>query len=272
MISLDVQVQIVPFLKELDEASLRRAPIAVKQAINVTLGDAEQAVLNAMRQKFRYSSAGWRWMKRHVKVFRPGSRLLASEIGSLANRGAGHDMRGWIGIFPPEGRGQHAGFSRYRGSLLAAMEEGGPTPGPRDFGGVIGLGRYAVPITRYDARPRFPKSLFPANLGLSSRQGISGPMTAGRLRGKRRTFLLPVKNATGHAVIYQRFGRKGSARGLRGSGDDNIMALFWTQPETRLPARHYFVPTVDLIVRSRLPLHLTASMHNELFGRGAYRG
>lgn len=264
MMRLDVRTTVDALVKDLGAVALKQAPFAVRQAIDATAADAGQALTNIMRQRFRHSARGWRWIKSHIRVMKTGDQMAAREIGSArTSRAGGGDMRAWVGIIPPPGKGDVAGFTRYRGSLLAAMEAGGPTPGPRDVGGVIGLGRYVIPVAPYDARPRFPLAMFPVNLGLSARQGIAGPMRRGGLKGKRRTFVTAILNSPGNAMIWQRYGR--------GKGSD-LMPIFWTQNTTRLPARRYFFSTVELVTRTRLDMHLGRSLDHALFGRGRYRG
>ncbi|MHB1297280.1 MAG: hypothetical protein ACYC0B_02025 [Gemmatimonadaceae bacterium] len=262
MMRLDVRPHVNELIADLGTMGMKQAPFAVRQGIDATARDAGQAVKNIMRQRFRYSAVGWKWIESHVKVMKTGQEMAAREIGKTrTSRAGGGDMRAWVAIIPPPAKGELASWSRYRGSFIAAMEAGGPTPGPRDFGGRLGLGRYAVPITKYDERPRFPLAMFPINLGLSSRRSVEGPMTRGSLVGKRRTFLLPIVNAPGHAVIFQRYGRKKNS---------DVMPLFWTQNETRLPARRYFFSTVEMVVRTQLTGHLSRAMEHALFSRGAY--
>lgn len=249
-------------LAGLSELERKQAPFALRWTLNAIAKDIEQATKNTIQQRFRTSPQGLRFLQRHVLRLFPGSKYFKLHAGGAAARG----VRTVVGVIPPGGKGQLAGWSRYRGSLLPAMEAGGPTPGPRDFGGRIGLGRYAIPVVRQDARPRMPNSMFPINLKLQARQGISGSLEQGALRGLRRTYMVPMLNARGHAMIFQRYGR----RGQRGA-DDSTMPIFWTQNETRLPARRFFFPTAMRIASTRFDMHFKAAMQQALFGRGSYR-
>ncbi len=269
MMRFDVRTNVNDLVRDLGAVATKQAPYAVRNATDADANDAGQALRNVMRQRFRTSPQGWRWIEHHIRVLKTGQRIAAREIGRVrTSRAGGGDMRAWVGIIPPASKGEAAGWERYRGSFIAAMEEGGPTPGPRRFGGsasgaLSDYGRYPVPVARYTDRPRFPLRMWPVNLGLSSRQSIEGGMRGGHPRGKHRTFLVPIANAPGHSMIFQRFGR--------GKGSD-VMPLFWVTSQTRLPARRYFFPTVQLIVNTRTDVHLRASLDRALFGRGAYRG
>lgn len=260
---LSVRTQVNDLIADLGRMGMKQAPFAVRQAIDATTADAGKALENIMRQRFRHSARGWKWIRSHIRVMKTGSSMAAREIGRVRTRRAGGgDMRGWVAIIPPAGKGEHAGFSRYRGSLIAGMEAGGPTPGPREIAGRnVGLGRYAIPVTKYTERPRFPLAMFPINLGLSARQSIEGPMRRGWPKGKRRTFVVPISNSRGNAMIFQRYGR-----------GDAIMPIFWTQNQTRMPAKRYFFSTVEMITRTRLGPHLKRSMDHALFARGRYQG
>lgn len=263
MMRIDVRSNVDDLVRDLGTMGMKQAPFAVRDAIEVTAINVGRALETKMLQTFRGSVQGRGWIRDHVKVFRPGgSRLLGSLVGSSRAQATSRtDARIWIGVIPPGTRGLNAGFDRYRGSLLPMMERGGMTPGPRAFGGNAAYGRYAVPVARYDSRPRHPLSLWPINLGLQARRSISGPLTSGGLRGKHRTYLVPITNAPGHAMIFQRFGK--------GKGSDS-MPIFWTMPQTRVPSRPYFLSTVQPLVQQILPIHLRRSLDHALFSRGSY--
>lgn len=236
----------------------RQIPFAAKWAFAAAAKDGANAVRNSIRQKFgRSSSGGLAYLLRHVQEFGPNSKT-AREFGGQGGYG--------VGIFPPTQKGNYAGWSRYRGSLLAMMERGGPTPGPKRFGGAgmggtSDMGRYPIPIRRPGQPSPYPKSLYPINLGLSSRVGIDGRRSVGGgLRGKKRTFMVPIVNSPGNAMIFQRFGR--------GKGSD-VMPLFWTQRNTRLPARNFFFAQARAAIEGRVVHHFKAAMAQALWGRGA---
>jgi hypothetical protein len=256
MMRIDVRTNVNEFLADMGNMRLKQAPFAVRQAINATAAAAADVTRTSIRKSFRTSPRGLKYLLDHVKVLGPNSRLGRTHLPS----GGDHSYRAYLAILPPEGKGQLAGWDRYRGSLLPMLEEGGATPGPRPFGGNPAFGRYAVPVMG-DQRPRWPMALFPINLGLQSRRGIAGPLTVGGLRGKQRTFLLPILNSPGNAIILQR----------RGKHKKSVRALFWTQQHTRLPARRYFFPTVVPFVQQNLPVHLRRAMDHALFSRGTYK-
>lgn len=262
---ISVRAQLEDVLAGMGELQRKQAPFAVKWAINAVAADVGQATRNAIQQKFRTSPAGLKFLLAHVQVAGVGQGRQWKRMGVRATED--QFMSAMVGVVPPGGKGQHASWQRYRGSLLAMLEGGGPTPGPKRFGGresgaASDYGRYAIPVRRPTDRTPVPLRLYPINLGLSARRTVEGPMRGGSLRGKHRTFLMPIANSPGNAMIFQRYGRE----------RDALMPLFWTQRETRLPARRYFFPTAERVVDTRLSMHLGRSMRQALFGRGAYRG
>lgn len=253
---IDVRPHVEQALEAMGAVQLRQAPYALRWAVNAVAADIAQGTRNAMQQKLRMSAPGMRWALRHVRVIGQGTKF-----GRMYGT-AGRDMqyRALVGVIPPESKGQFGGWARYRGSLLPMLEEGGATPGPRDFGGVLGLGRYWIPERRPTAREPLPMRLYPINLKLQARRSIEGRVVRGQLRGKQRTFL--VRQREGSATIFQRYGRE----------RDAITPLFHTQPRAQLPARRYFYPTAQRIVDTRMSMHLARAMQHALFARGVYRG
>jgi hypothetical protein len=259
MITYDVRSNVDELIKDFGTLQLKQAPWAVKWAANATVVDAADKVTLKMTNTFNAGPRGMRWIHRHVKAMNVGSRL-AREYGGQGGAA--------LGIIPPGGA-KMAAWARYRGSLVAMMERGGPTPGPRRFGGAMGgsgpmsdLGRYPVPIRRPGHPEPYPRSMYPVNLGLSARTGISTRVVGGGLRGKRRTYLIPMRNNPGHSMIFQRFGKE----------RDATMPIFWVQRETRVPARPFFFDTAQRSMAQRFPIHFEHAMQQALFGRGAYRG
>lgn len=234
----------------------KQAPYIVRWTVNALARDIVQGTKNAIAGRFKASPAGLRFLTNHVRIITPGSSMFQR----FGTTGRDMSMRALVGVVPPEGKGQNVGWSRYRGSLLAMMEEGGATPGPRPFGGLIGFGNYAVPVRRPSDRSPIPLRMYPINLGLQARQSIEGGLTTGALRGKQKTYL--VRTGSNEGMIFQRFGK---AR-------DDTMPLFNTRAQTRLPARRYFYPTAERIVATRLSAHLRGATSQAIFGRGAYRG
>lgn len=254
-----VKVDIERILGALTNVEKKQAPWALKWAVETTAADATRAVQDVIRRRFEASTRGMQFLLNHVKVLTPGSPLFRIHASSRPDSG----FRLMVGVIPPEGKGQNAGWSRYRGSLLPMMEDGGPTPGPRDFGGVVGLGRYAIPDRRPTDRTPVPMSMFPINLKLQARQSIEGPVRGGGLRGKRRTFLLPIANNPGRAVIFQRYGR---------GRNSDVMPLFYTQPQTRLPARRFFFSTAMRTINQTIGAHARGAMMQAVHGTGRYTG
>jgi hypothetical protein len=257
MVNISIRAQIEPTLKAMDRLQLEQAPFAVRWTVNALARDVVQATKNNIQQRFRASPQGLRFLQMQVRVLHGDGKL--SRIHAPQG-GFDRTMSAIVGVIPPEGKGQFAGWNRYRGSLLPGMEEGGRTPGPRDFGGMIGLGRYWIPERRPTDRTPIPMRLFPINLGLQARRSIEGGLGRGQLKGKQRTFLL--KTREGHATIFQRHGRD----------RDAITPLYHTHPQAQLPARRYFYPTALRIVELKFALHFRAAMRQAVFGRGSYRG
>lgn len=260
MIPLSVNVQLAELKKDFGTLQNKQAPFAVRWAANATVNDASDKVSLSIRRSFSAGSTGMSWIQRHVKALRVGSNLAREHGGSGAAA---------VGIIPPGGRssGRVADWTRYRGSLVPLMELGGPTPGPRRFGGAgqsgqADYGRYAIPIRRKGQPSPYPKELYPVNLGLSSRTGISKRTKGGALRGKQRTYMVRMLNSPGNAMVFQRFGNE----------SDATQPLFWTQRETRVPRRPYFFATAEASITLRFPIHFGHAMEQALFGRGAYRG
>lgn len=236
----------------------KQAPYAIKWAAEASVVDAKDRVALRMKQSFSAGPRGMRWIQSHVR---------ALKVGDKWGREYGGSGGAALAIIPPGGPSV-AGPERYRGSLVAMMERGGLTPGPKRFGGsgqsgTSDLGRFPIPIRRPGTPQPYPKAMYPVNLGLSSRTGISGRRAVGGgLRGKRRTYLVPIRNAPGHSMIFQRFGKE----------RDATQPIFWIQRQTRVPARPYFFDTAQFAIAQRFAVHFPAAMEHALFGRGRYNG
>ena len=236
----------------------KQVPFALKWAGNATMRDGADRVALRMKSTFSAGPRGMAWIQRHVKALREGAPL-AREYGGSGGAA--------LAIIPPGGA-KLAGWDRYRGSLVAMTEGGGPTPGPKRFGGagqsgMSDLGRFPIPIRRKGTPQPYPLQMYPVNLGLSSRTGISGRRAVGGgLRGKLRTYLVPMRNNPGHSMIFQRFGKD----------RDATQPLFWIQRETRVPARPFFFETAKAAIAQRFGVHFPAAMEQALFGRGGYAG
>lgn len=255
---IEVQASVAALIKDFGAMQQKQLPFALRDAMNASVVDSQSTVQLAMKRSFSAGPAGMKWIQRHVKVIKVGARLGREYGGS---GGAA------LAVIPPGGA-KLAGWERYRGSLVAMMEAGGLTPGPKRFGGRAGgamsdFGRYAIPIRRPGHPQPYPRSLYPVNLGLSSRTGISGRRAVGGgLRGKHRTYLVPMRNNPGHSMVFQRFGKQ----------RDDSQPLFWIQQQTRVPARPYFFANAQRVITVRFGVHFPAAMEHALFGRGAYRG
>lgn len=251
-----IRVDHAPLLYGLRDADRRQVPFALRWAVNALAREAVDATKAAIQQRFTASGPGLKFLLNHVVVLAPGSRYGRIHLP------AGTDGRysAFVGVIPPEGKGQFASWNRYRGSLLAMMEQGGATPGPRDVGGVVGYGRYPIPIARLGARPRMELRLWPINLGLQSRQSIAGGRSVAQIKGKRRTYVVQIR--PGESIVFQRFGR----------GRDDTMPLFYAEQQTQLPARRFFFPTAVRVVSERFALHAQAALTQAIHGSGAYTG
>lgn len=262
MLHINVRTNVDDFIRGFSREELRQARYAVRWALHATAEDVRSATVNGFTRRFFASSRGFKWMQDHVKVL--GTSALSRTV--IPAGAAGDRHRVFVGVIPPEGKGTLAGWDRYRGSLLPMMEEGGLTPGPRDIGGVVGLGRYAIPVGRLGLRPRLPQALWPIMLRLqASRYTIEAnrgkrtgeSLIAGRVRGLRRTYVVPLRS--GESMIFQRTGKR------------TTRALLYAKHQTRVPARHYFFPTAVKVVHDKLAMHLSAAMRQAVHGRGQYR-
>lgn len=259
IVTMDASKSVAAIVKDFGTMQQKQLPFALRQALNATVRDAQSTVQLAMKRSFSAGPVGMRWIQRHVKAIAVGSRMGREH-------GAGREAAA-LGIIPPGGL-KLAGWERYRGSLVALMEVGGLTPGPKRFGGRLSgassdFGRYAVPIRRPGHPQPYPLRMYPINLGLSSRTGISGRRAVGGgLKGKHRTYLVPMLNNRGTSMIFQRFGK----------GRDDTQPIFWVQQQTRVPARPYFFANAQRIIAVRFAVHFPAAMEHALFGRGAYTG
>lgn len=258
MIEMRITANIDPILKDLVAAGRKNAEFAVQWAARATARDVASEVRKVIDERFAHSPRGYDFLMKHVKVLDSRSTLTRSIVGSDRDS---LKTSAWVAIVPPEGKGMNAGWQNYRHSFLPMMEVGGPTPGPRDFGGRTDLGRYAVPARSPRDRTPIPDRMRPMALGLQAMRSIEGPLKAGRLRGQHRTFLLPL--SAGHSVIFQRFGRG------RWGG---VIPLYLTRPQAYLPKRSYFFPTALKVATAKLPEHMRRALTQSLFGRGEYRG
>lgn len=255
---VDASKSVMALVKDFGQMQMRQVPWAFKWAANATMRDTVDPVRMRMRQLFNTSPRGRRWMENHVRALRDGS-YVAREYGGSGSAA--------VAVIPPGGA-KAAGWERYRGSLLPMFERGGPTPGPKRFGGsgqsgMSDLGRYPIPIRRPGQPQPYPLKLYPVNLGLSSRTGISGRRAVGGgLRGKHRTYLVPMLNNRGTSMVFQRFGQQ----------RDDTMPIFWVQRDTQVPRRPYFFETAQRSVTTRFAVHFPAALEHALFGRGAYAG
>jgi hypothetical protein len=257
MVTISTRAHIDPILQTLGRMQLEQAPWAIRWTNRVLAREVVEKTQHVIKQRFYTSPRGLRFLQSQVRVLGPNTVM-----GRVHRPRGGFDgsMSAVVGVVPREGKGQHGSWMNYRGSLLPMMEEGGMTPGPRDFGGSIGFGRYAVPVRHYGDRRAIPLKLYPINLGLQARRSIAGPLKAGALRGKERTYLIRTGPHAG--MIFQRYGKE----------RDATMPLFATVAQTRLPARHFFYPTARAVVDQRFALHFRYAMRQALFGRGSYRG
>lgn len=258
LVKTDCASSVAALLKDLSTIEQRQVPWALKWASDAAVADAEGTVRLAMKRSFSAGPAGMRWIQRHVKAVRTGGRL-SREYGG----GPGAAL-----VVVPPGGAKLAGWERYRGSLVAMMEGGGLTPGPKRFGGRASgansdFGRYAIPIRRPGHPQPYPRRMYPINLGLASRTGISGRRAVGGgLRGKHRTYLVPMQNNRGHSMVFQRFGPQ----------RDDTQPIFWIQQQTRVPARPYFFANAQRAIAQRFGVHFPHALEQALHGRGAYRG
>lgn len=110
-----------------------------------------------------------------------------------------------------------------------------------------------------------PRRLYPSALGISARRTIEGGFTAPSMRGKSRTFAVPIGNAKGATPgIYQREGGEGADR-------NDIQLLWLFVQRIKLKPRLRFYQTGNEVVTERGAQHLATALERallRLLGRG----
>lgn len=245
---VDLRANVDDVIQSLGEMQRRQAPFALRLALQRTAEEARDAVRNRIHQRgFRFrTAAAAGYLANAIIIERPRSGLQPGQ-------------RTQFSIIAES----KVGSSRSR-SLLPWLEEGGLRRSRREIGppGLYGQ-VLAVPL-RPSPMQNIKKELYPAALRLQAsrftveqnagqRRGVG--LLAGRLQGKRRTFLLPDPSAPGRALILQR----------TGPGRRDVRALFVVRPEVRVAGRAYFFSTIDRTYRERLVVNFRGALQAALF-------
>jgi hypothetical protein len=246
MLNLDLTVHLRNSDQSLAELVTRQMPFALSLALNTTMEDTRQAGRNRVRSQFtlrtpqseKFLSLGIAVSKKATK----GNLHAALQVGGAFNLGKN---------------------TRY--TKLAQFEEGGVRSG----GGVLGNNRIKI----FDGVELIPyqkptaRALYPANLGLQQRRTIEGRMDGGALKGKRRTFVVRTGPKTG--TVLQRTGKKsGEAKGPGARGgarnDPKLIRLFRIRPKVSIKARHWMLPTSQIVWDKRFSLNLDRALEHAL--------
>lgn len=222
--------------RDLNEIGKKQLPFALALSLNRTMEESQQAVYDRMffmaGLSIRSDASG-RWLMRQIKFFR-GDRATKEKLEAV------------LTVNPGAGAGD-AETGSFRGrSILAFLEEGGQRLGKRPIGNGMTFGpSVAVPLrkSKYDT---VPKSLYPVNLGLEPRRRIEGGLTAGQLRGARRTFA--IRTGPNRGMVLQRFGR----------GQRDTRVLFFIRPSVNVKGRRFIVPTVNRTFTERMPVNFAS--------------
>lgn len=161
-------------------------------------------------------------------------------------------------------------------TLLPWLEDAGVRTSTRNLGR---FGRaVAVPVRRTPMEV-IPRNLYPSATGVGGAtfaipqrpaigvqrgkrgQVIGSVGTAGRMRGKQRTFAIAKAGSSTEGTVFQRYG----------SGDRDIRAIFLVRPSVRVAGRKYFYAEVERVVRQRLAVNfrgmLDAALWSSEIGR-----
>lgn len=240
-----ITIDMNPFIAQLQDERLRQVPYAIGQALNRTARDVQAAVRNAVtgRGFTVRTETSRRWLRNSIKI---GPGDWASKRNHVAK----------IRIEPPGKGGGRAG-------LLGFLEEGGVRFSQFAIGQGIAFGPGSVPVpVRATPGTVVPRSLYPSMTGLQERRDISGGLTKGALRGKRRTFA--IRTSTGKGIVLQRFGRGKKGRRAPGQRDPNTRVVFAITPRVRVAGRHFFFPTAERIVSARFEANMEAALQQAM--------
>jgi hypothetical protein len=251
-ITFDVE----PLTRELADTRLRQMPYAVMMTLNRTAEEAQEAIRQRIFQRgFTVRSAvSARFLANSIKFSRGDRATKTSAVARLT-------------IEPPGKGGGRSG-------LLGFLEEGGVRFSQFAIGSGATFGPGSVAIPQRDGpMQQMPRNLYPSQTGLQERRSIEGGLTAGSLKGGRRTFAIRTK--AGEGLILQRTGSKqkrakhnrivgGNRMGLWHGDRENTRVLFVIKPRVRVEGRHFFFPTFERTVLARLEVNLLAFMGHAL--------
>lgn len=249
---IDSSRSVAALIKDFGAMQQKQVPFAIRLAFQRTAEEGRDAARQAARRGLIIRSAGF-------------DKLLANAIIMNETRNASEQYGGKR--FSVEARSR-IGKSR---SLLPWLEDAGARTSIRSigqFGSAV-----AVPV-RGGATQVIPKNLYPSATGLggttftipqrpatgvqrgSRGQVIGSVGTAGRMRGKKRTFIIvkPGGMSVG-GTIFQR----------TGDGDRDIRPLFLVRKQVRVRGRQYFFTSVEKVVRDRLAINFQGAMQAALW-------
>lgn len=200
-------------------------PFAIKQAINATAKDAQEAQLLGMEQRFTIRRRQWVQRSFKIKPFATKQRLMAR-----------------ITVEPPGGQA--------RADVLTRHEEAG-------FRVPFAGRSLAVPVkARKSPTAVIPARDRPKAMDFKRTRSAGGGKEI--FAGKGKTIM--VRNADGSGVIFRKtggqLGRDERGRfAKRGGGGTELLYVF--KPTTRLLDRLRFIDTVTTTVRSTFEMHFS---------------
>lgn len=216
---------------ELRDTAKRQIPFAMAMALNRTVEEMQERIRQRMFQRgftIRTASSA-RWLANSIKIRRDDRATKTNPVARvrIESPGRGGGRAGLLGFL--EGGGVR--FSQYAiGS-----------------GTVFGPSSVAVPLRQPDSQV-MPRNLYPSQTGLQERRAIDGGLTAGSLKGKRRTFAIRTK--PGQGLILQRTGK----------GQRDTKVLFAIKPRVQVQGRDFFFPTAERTARERFEVNFAGFM------------
>jgi hypothetical protein len=226
-----------PASRFLDDLGRKQLPFATALALNATNADVQAGVRNVVTSGRTFvirTDVSRKWLRNAIKI----------ERGDRATK---QNLRAAVTIRPPGKGGGRSG-------LLGFLEEGGVRTSQFSIGSgqVFGPGSVVIPARRTPGEV-IPRGLYPSMTGLQERRAIDGSLSAGRLKGKRKTFA--IRTGTQEGLVLQRVGRKGSR---------STRVLFVIKPRVRVPGRHYLGPTGERVATLKFPDNLDRALDQAL--------
>lgn len=241
----DIQIKVQRTGERLDAVVAKQMPFALANALNLMTLEIQQAERAHVRQVFRIRKSGFI------------DRLIKIKNEDRATKG---QLRAGVRVEGPETASP--GTSYTAGSILAKHEFGGT------FVARAGSYYYVPTDEAKQADGGVPLALYPKNLRLLPRHGVTGTLDAsthltkrGKLqyKGKRRTFIVTEPGTPGawRGIVQRGEGKKRSRTGAT--------AFLWDFVRTiHIRPRLQFFKTAEDLARQRVPYLFSVSISNAL--------